>query len=452
MTHTSLWRTLSIPILSCAPATACLDVQPRPDFDRARALAEASTGRQGLFDPYAPALSDDELDARFADGLTLDEALGVALLENRDLQAAFQEIGIAHADWVQSRLLANPSLDVLLRFPSGGGRTLLEAAVGVELLELWRLPVRAGAARLDLDSTVFRIARRVGELLVDTRNAYYAAVAADELVQVAAENVALAERSFEAVRELHAAGAADAFDESLARGPWLAAELALRTARVEAANARRELAGRLSTDRPARTLVLRDPLPVDAPALVEPEALVDRALAARLDLRALASTVDALDTRVGLERRKAVGDAAAGPALERPAGSGSTTVGPSLGLTLPLFDQNQAQVARATFQLEQMLKLQEAARLAVAHDVRAGVERVNAAVRDLAFYDDEVLPQAARSLDLARASYAAGRTTLPAWIEVQRQWLEARRGRVALRLEAATSVSDLERTVGAPLR
>ncbi len=103
--------------LTLVLAISCAQVEPRADFDQARELVEESTGRDEVFDPYAPALTAEELEAILADGLSLDEALRLALVNNRDLQAEFQEIGVAHADWVQSRLLSNPSLDVLLRFP-----------------------------------------------------------------------------------------------------------------------------------------------------------------------------------------------------------------------------------------------------------------------------------------------------------------------------------------------
>jgi cobalt-zinc-cadmium efflux system outer membrane protein len=448
MTHD---YTLGALLLSVLLATSCVRVEPKPDFDKARSLVEESTGRQEVFDPYAADLTEEELGAIIGDGLSLDEALRVALLNNRDLQAEFQEIGIAHADWVQSRLLSNPSLDVLFRFPTDGGRSMIEATVGMELLELWRIPVRTEAARQNLEAVVLRIARRAGERLAETRSSYYAAVAAEELFQVARENVELATRSFEAVRSLHAAGAADAFDENLAHGPLLAAQLTVRTTRIVAANAKRDLARKLSLDRSVDGLRLTDPLPEPVMTEVDPEALVQQALSSRLDLRAIASAVEALDARVALERRQAWGDAAAGVTTERPADSGDHLVGPALSLTLPIFDQNQAQVARATFELQRMVKLLESAQVAVAQNVRSSADRVNSVSRSLMFYDEDLLPQAERSLDLARDSFASGRTTLLALVEVQRQLLEARRGHVTLRLEAATSSSDLERVVGAPV-
>ncbi|MBI4882413.1 MAG: TolC family protein [Planctomycetes bacterium] len=438
-------------VLTLAVVASCVQVEPRPDFERARDLVEASTGQGEIYDPYSPVLTEEEISAILADGLTLDEALRLALVNNRDLQAEFQEIGVAHADWVQSELLSSPSLDVLLSVPTDGGRSMLEAIVGVELLQLWCIPLRGKAAQQDLEATVLRIARRAGERLAESREAYYVAVAAEEIHRVAEENVELAARSFEAVRSLHEAGAADAFDENLARGPLLAAQLTLRTARSEATNAKRDLAKVLSVDRPADGLALTDRLPQPARTQLDPEGLVEHALSSRLDLRAIATAINAMEARMRLEQRKAWGDVAAGATIERAPGSGDPLVGPSLSVTLPMFDQNQAQVARAGFKLEQMSKLQEAAQVAVAQNVRSSADRVNTAASNLAFYSEELLPQAERSLELARESYSAGRTTLLALVEVQRQLLEARRGHVRLRLEAAVSSSELERVVGAVL-
>ena len=445
-------RPVLVLLLSLLPMASCVQVEPRPDFDKARHLVGESTGRSEVFDPYAPALSDEELEAIFADGLSLDEALRLALVNNRDLQAEFQEIGIAHADWVQSQLLSNPSFSALLRFPTGGGRSWLEATVGMQLLELWRIPARKEAAGRNLQATVLRIARRAGVCLAEAREAYYGAVAAEELRLVAEENVKLARLSFDAVKGLHDAGAADAFDESMARGPLLAAQLMLQTARIEASSSRRDLAKRLSVRRLVGQLQLTDSLPQRGSPSYDSEALVQQALTSRLDLQALAAGIQGLDARVRFEQRQAWGDLAAGVAAERPAGNGDWLVGPSLLLTPPIFDQNQAQIARAEFQREQLIKLYESAQVAVVQDVRSGLDRVTAAWDSLAFYEDEFLPRAEQSLGLARESYSAGRSNVLALVEAQRQLLEARRVHVTLRLEAAVSSSDLERVVGTPVQ
>lgn len=437
-------------LLVCAITSACVQVESRPDFDNTRDLIEASTGRQAIFDPYGKQLAQDEIEALLAGGLSLDDALTLALVHNRELQAAFQEIGIDHSALVQSQLKSNPSLDMLLRFPSGGGGSVLESIITMDLFELWRIPLQEQVAQHRLEATALEVARRATELLAATRASYYSAVAAGELCSVAEQNVGLASQSFEAVQSLYAAGVVDAFEENLARGPLLAAQLEWRTAVIKASDAKRELAKLLCLDGPVDELLLTGVLPQTIAAHPDGEALVHQAINARLDLQAIKSSILALEAGLQLEEHRTWGDVDLGLGAERSSGNEPSLLGPSINLALPIFDQNQAQVARAGFELEQMLKLFESAQISVAHNVRSGTSRVNAVSSSLAFYQQEFLPQAELSLTLAGESFAAGESTLLLLIEVQRQLLEARRSHVLLRLEAANAQAELERLVGAP--
>jgi cobalt-zinc-cadmium efflux system outer membrane protein len=430
-------------------ASSCVQVEPKPDFERARQLVEASTGRGDALDPQAPGLTSLEMDGVLEDGLSLDETLQLALMNSRELQAEFLEIGVAHADWVQSQLFSNPSLDFLLSFPSGGGRTQLELGLGMNLLEFWQIPVRTEVAKEQLDATVLRIARRAGERLGFTRTAYFAVVAAEELLLVAQAELALHNKSYEAACALYEAGVVDALEQNLARGPALTSQVRLEEARIHAANTKRELAKYLSISRPVAQLELLDRLPLQCRNVESAEGTVELALRSRLDLRALASEVEARTNALRLEEGRAWGEASVGASLERPGVEGDDLVGAGLDLSLPLFDQNQAQVARAEYRLEQSIKLHEAALIRVAQDVRASVKRVNSASNALTFYTETLLPHSESALELANGSFAGGRTTLLALIEVQRQSLEARRAHVSLRLEAVAALSELDRLVGA---
>src|SRR6266850_6821299 len=47
--------------------------------------------------------------------LTADEAIQIGLLNNRELQAIYSELGVAQADLVQSGLLRNPIFDAAIK-------------------------------------------------------------------------------------------------------------------------------------------------------------------------------------------------------------------------------------------------------------------------------------------------------------------------------------------------
>lgn len=438
-------------LLIAAVTLACVEVNPDPEYAEARHLIEASTGRSEVFDPALPRLDGEELASMLADGLSLEEAMRLALVHNRELQAEFQEIGIANADWVQAQLHANPTLDVLLRFPSDGGRSMLEGILGLDLLDLWRVPKRTEAARHELNATVLRIAFQASERLAETRQAYFAAVAAEELLSVAEENLQLATRWLEAMQSLRAAGAGDAYDESLARGPWLSAQLHQQTLAVAAAEAKRELAKGLSLGQNIDALLLCDPLPSQSVPDFESETLVRIALESRHDLKAIEASVLALDSQVRLEEHRAFGELSAGPGVERPAGRGGSLIGPSLSLSLPILDRNQAQVARRAHELERRVQLHANAQVLIAQDVRSSAARVNAASRALEFYSQELLPHAQRSLDLIQASHGAGHASLEALIDAQARLLDVRAAQVRLRLEAAHAGAELKQALGAPI-
>jgi cobalt-zinc-cadmium efflux system outer membrane protein len=62
--------------------------------------------------------------------LTADDAVQIALLNNRDLQAMYSDLGVAQADLVQAGLLRNPILDASVAFHLGPVRPDLQLGVG----------------------------------------------------------------------------------------------------------------------------------------------------------------------------------------------------------------------------------------------------------------------------------------------------------------------------------
>ena len=431
--------------------SGCVTVEPAPDFRRARDLVEASTGFPDIYNPEAPAITRQEIVAALADGLFIDEAVRIGLLNNRRLQSEFMSIGVAKADWVQSGLLSNPSLDMLVRFPVDGGRSQIEGLFVQNILELWRIPLRKEISQHRVDDAVFTIARIAADLVADTRSAYYEALAADELRTLAQDNLENARRTYEAVRNLREGGVASQFDENLAHGPVLEAHVSLRARELEARNARRRIASLLAIDVDVDDLVLLDSLPDPVAPELDVDTLIAIAKDARLDLQAYRAALAAAAVRINFESGKALGELSIGISVERPAVVGDTVVGPALTATIPIFDQNQAQVSRAEYLYLQAIKSLEAIELAMAQEIRGSVDRAATAASMVAFYERELLPQAEQNLEFARTAYTSGQATLIAMLETQRTFIEARTGYIQARRAAATATSRLEQAVGRPL-
>jgi len=140
---------------------------------------------------------------------------------------------------------------------------------------------------------------------------------------------------------------------------------------------------------------------------------------------------------------------------ERRAGDGTSgrsfVLGPSLGVELPLFDQNQAQIARAKYAMWQADKLREAVDRNLVQEVRGAVDRAAAAWEVYQVCAERSVPLAERNLRLAREAYDAGGASFLTVLEANRFFLQARTRAIESHLRAAQTLPALERAIGAPI-
>jgi len=467
---------------------ACATVEPRADYSSAVAHVRAATG---VRDVYTPERNDIEaaVERLLEGGITADEAVQVCLLNNPRLQAAFLEIGVARADFVQSGLFSNPFVGVSARFPDGGGLANIEASVAHNIAEVWQIPLRKQAARRVLEKTVLRIARDASVLASECGAAYYDAVGAGERLAIARENLTIAQSVLDMAVTRQKAGAANELDVNLSRSLALDAELAVESARLASSDGRRRLARLLGVEANAEELQLVDPLPQAPSDVPDPGALVSAAKDWRLDVRSARQALEEAEWQLKVQRKLVFPTVELGLAFEREerrseggrhiaadtarasianggltapdieprsarrAGDGQNTlIGPSLGFELPIFDQNQAQIAKARYVYEQSAKTLEALERAVTQEVRGRVDHAVTAWRVAAMYRDKSVPLAESNLELSRQAYEAGQTSFLSVLEAQRFFLDSRSGYIEAARAAAVAIPELERAVGLPFQ
>ncbi len=126
-------------------------------------------------------------------------------------------------------------------------------------------------------------------------------------------------------------------------------------------------------------------------------------------------------------------------------------IGPSISLDLPVFDQNQAQIAKARYALERQLRLLAGLERTLRQEVREAADQARTAWEVARYYRDEVVPQAERNLELSRDSYREGQSSILAVLDAQRTFLTARDRYAEAVQQGAAVVPDLERAVGLPM-
>ncbi|WOJ89964.1 TolC family protein [Methylocapsa polymorpha] len=171
--------------------------------------------------------------------LTADAAVQIALLNNRGLQAAYNELGVAEAAMVRASLPPNPSFS--LSRISGTLESELEATIAADILALATLPARAEIAADRFRAAQLSAAEETLRMAAEARRNYYRAVAARELVGLLTQANAAAETAAKLARQLGETGAMNKLDQ--ARDQVFYADLTaqLASARQQASGEREQL-------------------------------------------------------------------------------------------------------------------------------------------------------------------------------------------------------------------
>lgn len=429
--------------------TGCASVDPEPDYEQAREQVIGATGADSLFQPGDEEQTAERVEELLQDGLALNEAVQICLLNNRELRVLLFEIGVRRADAVQAGLLTNPQLNVLLRFPLDGGATTTEAGLVQNVIELWQLPPRKRLAESRLEQTVLEVAQAAANLAADAKSAYFRASASSAALVAAEENLATAREFLALTIERRDAGAATQVDVNTADSEAIEQEALVREARFALFDGKRRLALVLGLATRPRDLELSEALTNVHVEPLNPTWLLQLARESRLDMRAASKSLAAAESALVLEQRSLFKNLRAGFSFEDD--DGEAALGPLVRMQIPIFDQNQAQVAKAEFRCSQAASQLAALDVRIAQEVRGAFEG-NALAADMArLYEERLLPLRRSSLDLARESFTAGKTGFLSVLEAQSQLLAARREYVK-RLEAvALSVPALEAACGRPL-
>ena len=336
----------------------------------------------------------DRIDQRVAEllarPLSADDAVQLALLNNRGLQASFQELGITEAEVVQAGRLPNPgiSLGRLAR----GSEIETDRGLHFNLARLLALPLIAPLEARRFQQTQGLVAMSVLTLAADTRKAYVLALASAETVRYLQQVRQAAEAGAELARRMEQVGNFNKLQRAREQG--FAAEAALNLARAEQAQrAARERLTRLLGVWGAQTAFTLPERLADLPAAALDLPDVERtALAQRLDVQGARLATEQTARHLGLTRTTRFINVLELGLVSNTSNEAPTQRGWEVALELPLFDWGDARVARA--EAVYLQSLHRAAETAV--NARSEVREAYTAYRsayDIArHHRDEIVP------------------------------------------------------------
>lgn len=344
--------------------------------------------------PAERSLLAERVDQLLAQPLTADAAVQVALLNNRGLQASFEQLGISEAERVQAGRLPNPgfSFGRLER----GSEVEYERGLHFDLARLLAMPLTSGMEAKRFEQVQRQTSLAVFELASQTRKAWYRAVAAQESLGFMRQVMDSAEAGAELARRLAAVGNYSKLQQAQEQSFYADAGLNLIRAEQARVQSREQLTRLLGLwgEQIAFRLPERLPeLPTSAEQLPDVERL---AMGQRLDIQAVRLDAEHLARNLGLSKRTRFINVLELGVVHNGSNQEPTQRGYEISVELPLFDWSGAKVAKAEAQYRQMLN--RAAETAI--NARSQVREAYLGYRsahDLArHYRDEVLPLRAR--------------------------------------------------------
>ena len=291
----------------------------------------------------------DEIDKRVAklleQPLSADDAVQIALLNNKGLQASFSELGISEADRVQAGRLPNPGFS--FGRLTQGSSVEIDRSIQFNLARLLMLPTINQIESRRFEQTRGAVALSVLSLASETRKAYYLAVAADETGRYMLQVQTAAEAGAELARCQTQAGNWNKLQQ--AREQSFYADAALNQARSQ-------LVITVARERLTRLMGLwgqqtQFRLPERLPDLPKaPNDLPDieqTAMAQRMDVQAAKLGTEQVAKNLGLTRATRFINVLEAGAVRNSYNDAPTQRGYTISVELPLFDWGSARVAKA---------------------------------------------------------------------------------------------------------
>jgi outer membrane protein TolC len=381
--------------------------------------------------------------------LTVDAAVQVALLNNRGLQASYNELALAEADLVQESLPPNPTFSIFRI--AGNGAIEAERQVVGNILALSTLPFRSEIARQRFQQAQLRAANETLRLAAEVRRAYFRAVGAGELVGLLTDARSTAESTAQLASKLGQTGALNKLDQAREQVFYAETTAELAVVRQDATSSRERL---------IRLLGLWDGdlgfrLPQQLPTLprrpqslptIEVDAVSHRidlqiarielvALAKSLDLTEASRFVTLLDV-AGVDRK-----------TRDPSGTAFRERGFDVQFQIPIFDGGEVRVRQAAETYNRAFNLLTEKAVNVRSEARDAF-RVYRSTYDIAgHYQREVLPLRKIISDEMQLRFSSMQVDVFALVTEARQRIAALRAAIEARRNFWLAQSELQTAV-----
>ena len=384
--------------------------------------------------------------------LTVASAVQIALLNNRELQATFCEVGIAQADLIAAVTFPNPSINFEVEFPnSGTSFNRYMWFIAQDFAQMVMTPLKKKIAEEQLEAVQWHVATEALTLVAKVKEAYVTYQAEQQLLarlQIIQETNAaaleLSQKQFKAGNTTDLALLQSQSNYSQGKMELLKVETDLR-------NQREKLNRLLGLWGGAVSWKIQGEIMPVATIDFSIQHLESLAVMQRLDLRAAHRELTSIVSALGLTKTYRwtpvlnigfMGERDIQPALN---------MGPAFSLELPIFNQGQARIAHGEAQLRMAENKLEALAVNIRSEVRELRDRLISLASTAQYYQKDLLPLRISIVNKALLQYNAMQLSAYELFMIKAQEVEVERDYIATLRDYWITRAELERVVGGTL-
>jgi outer membrane protein, heavy metal efflux system len=388
--------------------SGCTSVALNAGFDDVKAMVEERSASKIFWNSGTEMDKEavEKVGSLLKGKLAVDAAVQVSLLNNRELQAVYSDLGVALADLVQAGLLNNPIFEAAIKFPTSGGQANLELVTVMNFLDVFYMPLRKRVAAARFEEAKSRLTGSVLDFAARVRTAFYLHQANEQMLELRQTIVQALNASLDVARRLNEAGNIADLDLARERALTEAGKLALRSAEIAVRQSREQLNNLMGLWGKNTEWQAEGRLPEIPGQPMQTEDIERVALGRSIELSHARQRIVVAGEQLGFNKTTAlIPELGFGPFGER--NEGAWEVGPVLEFPIPLFDQGQARVGRAAAELRRAQQEYYALAVRIRSTARAVRDRAEG-FRDRAlYYRDILLPLHERIVNESQLQYNA---------------------------------------------
>jgi cobalt-zinc-cadmium efflux system outer membrane protein len=388
--------------------------------------------------------------------ITISDAVSIFLQQNLELVAARYDIDTADAEKLTARLRPNPQVsvgfqDLPLDF---SGSFLKEQQFTYVISQTFELggkrSKRINAANANSEVARAQFQMVLWQLTNDLKKKFYGVLLADSLLNLAKENQKTFEETIKHTTVLYQSGEISGLDLQRLEVEKFKFDTDVANSERDYELAVRDLRVTLGGDYRAMDIEVVGTVDYQ-PYQFSLAELRDKALAARPDLKAAQLLERAADASIRLQNAQRIPDLTLGAGIDQvPLGTSTYTFG--VGVTLPVYDRNQGERAKALIERKKAQNQEQLITNQILSDVDKALVAVEIQKRRVELYRTGVLTKVNDIQNLTEFSLKAGESSTLELLDAIRTRRETLAGFYQTLFDYQVSLLDLELATATPLQ